>query len=75
MVPIPQLDRQDMREYIEKQYQLFEEASKEEQEAADATTKEAEQKWDIDIALSTYFKLKKDQINGSDKLFTESNQN
>ena len=34
-----------MREYIERQFELFEEAVEEEKASADATQKEAEMKW------------------------------
>ena len=42
--PIPQLDRQDLREFIEKQYELFNETLQEEEEARSSTTRQAEGK-------------------------------
>ena len=43
--PIPQLDRQDVRDYIEKQFKLYEETVDKESQAAASTMKEAEQKY------------------------------
>ena len=42
--PIPQLDRQDVREYIEKQFQLFEEALEDDDSSVAEAMKQAEEK-------------------------------
>ena len=42
--PIPQLDRKDVREYIQKQYNLFEEVLQEEDQTVEDAMKQAENK-------------------------------
>eukprot|EP00354_Favella_ehrenbergii_P012196 CAMPEP_0170465318 /NCGR_PEP_ID=MMETSP0123-20130129/9705_1 /TAXON_ID=182087 /ORGANISM="Favella ehrenbergii, Strain Fehren 1" /LENGTH=48 /DNA_ID= /DNA_START= /DNA_END= /DNA_ORIENTATION= len=42
--PIPQLDRQDVRKYIEKQFELFEEALEEEDSSMADAIKQASEK-------------------------------